>query len=187
MTMLRTGLTGIALVALLAACGDGEKADTAADQVVTLNTATPGATAAASPATRERPLLRPDASQEEEDRLYDVYFACLADNGSPKHEPQPGGPADGPVAAPAEPDADFEAKEQAAAKACEHLEPEEPWQLSQRTDPHYADKLRDWITCIRSHGIDAWEEDGFVAFESLPPENQLALVDECQIKAFDVA
>ncbi|MDR7279234.1 hypothetical protein [Catenuloplanes atrovinosus] len=183
MTTLRTGLTGVALLVLLAACGTEEAP---ADEIASLSTAPPAATAtaSASPAASERPLLRPDTTQEEEDRLYDVYFACMGKYGSPRHAPTSGDAAE-PAPAPADPE--YEKAMEAAQKACEHLEPEKPWQRAQRTDPEYADKLRDWITCIRSHGIEAWESDGFVAFESLPPDDKLKLVDECEVKAFAVS
>ena len=78
----------------------------------------------------------------------------------------------------------LDAKYKKAEKKCVNKEPEEVWERAKRLDPAYADKLRDWVTCIRSHGIDAWESDGFLTFESLPPENQLKKVDECQDKAF---
>ncbi|GAB7040340.1 MULTISPECIES: hypothetical protein [Catenuloplanes] len=193
MNRLRAGLTGIALVALLAACGGEPPADGTTDQVVTLDTATPGTGATpAATASPERPLLRPDTSDAEEERLYDVWFDCLEKNGGrgrgPKEAPDgaTGGSDSGPaVAVPADPEA--EEQDRAAEKACENLEPEAPWQRAKRLDPEYADKLRDWITCIRSHGIDAWESDGFVTFESLPPEDKMVLVGECETKAFSVS
>ncbi|GAB7048342.1 hypothetical protein [Catenuloplanes indicus] len=194
MNRLRAGLTGIALVALLTACGAEPPAEgtAEADQVVSLSSATPGATAPAATAPAERPLLRPDTSDVEEERLYDVWFDCLEEKGGrgrgPKEVPDGdrGAPAPGP-AAPAAPDPAAEAQDAAAQKACENLEPEAPWQRAKRLDPDYADKLRDWITCIRSHGIDAWESDGFVTFESLPPDDKMVLVGECEMKAFSVS
>lgn len=192
MTRMRVGLTGLALVALLTACGAETPADEGtADQVVSLTTATPGSSTTATDPP-ERPLLRPDTSDAEEERLYDVWFDCLEEKGGrgrgPKQVPQadPGAPAPG-AAAPAAPDPAADARDAAAEKACEDLEPEAPWQRAKRLDPEYADKLRDWITCIRSHGIDAWESDGFVTFESLPPEDKMVHVNECEMKAFSVA
>ncbi|WP_033339624.1 hypothetical protein [Catenuloplanes japonicus] len=179
-------LTGIALVLLLSACSSAPDTDAAGDSadVATLTTDTPAASASPAASAQERPLLRPDASSEEEDRYYDVYWTCLSDHGVPGYTKE----ADGSVATAPKPGAgqgrgDDDA---AAVAACANLEPETPWQRSQRTDPHYADRLRDWITCIRSHGIDAFEEDGFLAFESLPSEDKMRFVDECEMKAFTV-
>ncbi|MDP9799452.1 hypothetical protein J2S43_007964 [Catenuloplanes nepalensis] len=157
--------TGVALVLLLAACGAPPSSSSSSDDDV-VSLATGPAPSAAAP---ERPLLRPDATQEEEDRLLNTYYACLKEHGV--DITQRG--------------SDATAQNwDAASAACAHLEPEALWERAERTDPHYADRLRDWVTCIRAHGIDAWEHDGHLNFESLPPEEQMPLVDECQAKAF---
>ncbi|MFI5843503.1 hypothetical protein ACIA8K_27735 [Catenuloplanes sp. NPDC051500] len=178
---------GLAL--LLSACGGGEAAENTDDVASLATTGAPASPAASatSPASAERPLVRPDASEEEEDRLYDIYWTCLTDHGVPGYSKAADGsvesaPKPGPVGAGRGGEDD-----PAALAACAHLEPEAPWQRAQRIDPHYADKLRDWITCVRSHGIDAFESEGFLSFESLPSEDKMKLVDECEMKAFDVA
>jgi hypothetical protein len=186
----RTRLTGLVLTAglalLLTACAGGEE-DKQTDEVASLATETPAAApASAAPASQERPLVRPDASEEEEEQLYDVYWACLTDHGVPGYSKSENGTVNS-APKPAEPGEGRADDDPAAVAACGHLEPEAPWQRAQRTDPRYADKLRDWITCVRSHGIDAFESEGFLAFESLPSEDKMKFVNECEIKAFSVS
>lgn len=179
--MTATALT-VALGVLLSGCGgsDPERGD---DVASVASVAAPGPSAsAASAASGERPLIRTDTSAEEEQRLYDVWDECLEKNGAGtggKRKLAADAARGGPRA-----NTDLAAKYQKAEAACADKEPEEVWQRAKRLDPAYADKLRDWVTCIRAHGIDAWESDGFLTFESLPPDDQLAKVDECQDKAF---
>ncbi|MFI5960291.1 hypothetical protein [Cryptosporangium sp. NPDC051539] len=167
--MIRTRLFAVAaLTLLLAACGG-----TAADdepEVATLRSGSPSP----SPTTGERPLIRPDTSAEEEERLNAVWLSCLKAHGHPKQ-------ADQPVDLPKD---EFEARAAVAEKACLNKQPEELWERSKRTDPKYADKLRDWITCVRAAGIDAWESDGFITYQSLPSDPDLKKVDACEAKAF---
>ncbi|TQS43490.1 hypothetical protein [Cryptosporangium phraense] len=165
--MIRISLLAVPLL-ILAACGGTAAEDE--PEVATLRSSSPSA----SPTPGERPLIRPDTSAEEEDRLTAVWLTCLKEHGHPKQ-------ADTPADLPKE---EFEARAKVAEKACESKQPEQLWERSKRLDPDYADKLRDWITCIRAHGIDAWESDGFVTYQSLPPDSDLKKVDECEAKAF---
>jgi hypothetical protein len=179
---MNTRLTGAALAlalgALLSACS-GSAADsgtgTGQDDVASLVSAAPPQASTPPAATAERPLVRTDTSVEEEERMWATWQECLADNG---------GPSKASLADKRNADLGLDAKAKKAEAACANKRPEKVWERAKRLDPAYADKLRDWVTCIRSHGIDAWESDGFLAFESLPPENQMKKVDECQNKAF---
>ncbi|WP_033339625.1 hypothetical protein [Catenuloplanes japonicus] len=162
-----TAVAGLAL--LLTACsspdsgtssGDGGSAD-----VATLTTDTPAATS--SPAPPERPLERADASQEDIARMYAVFDECMEQNGFPQ------------------PDGTGTLDQQAAAlKVCGHLQPETLSKRAERTDPHFADHHRDWITCIRAKGIDAWGEPGELFVEEMLSEADAKLVGECEMKAF---
>ncbi|WP_213451265.1 hypothetical protein [Rhizomonospora bruguierae] len=167
------------LALLLAACDREPHSSGSADggtgpDVASLASASPSATAGAAStagtaAADEPPLIRPDTSEEEENRLQQRYNDCLVEHGA---NPKVRGPAEDTK------------KTKAAEQACANKKPEELWERARRTDPEYADKLRDWVTCVRSHGIDAWEEDGFITFKSLPPDNQFKYVQECESKAF---
>ncbi len=157
------GIAALALgLVLVAACGSGTKGDTTAKKDDVASIATGTASAGPSPSAEERPLIRTDTSSEEQQRLWDGYTRCLEQHGITKQMQDT---------------ADFD-------NPCENKQPEQVWARAKRTDPAYNDKLRDWVTCIRAAGIDAWEENGFLAFKSLPPENQMKKVDECQDKAF---
>lgn len=175
-----TALT-VALGILLSGCGgsDPHKGD---DVASVAGAATSRPSASATP--EERPLIRTDTSPEEEQRLYDVWEDCLAKHGAGTEEERKlaSDAAQGGPLSKADPAG--MAKYKKAAAACASKEPEEVWERAKRLDPAYADKLRDWVTCIRAHGIDAWESDGFLTFESLPPDNQMKEVDACQDKAF---
>lgn len=174
----------VALGVLLAGCSGGSGAD--GDDVaslVSVKPPQPSASAAAKAPAEERPLIRTDTSSEEEDRLMDLWQACLEENGIGRNQRKQA--ADAAQTGPKQnADPELAAKYTKAEKACANKEPEQVWERAKRLDPAYADKLRDWVTCIRSHGIEAWESDGFLAFESLPPDNQMKKVDECQDKAF---
>jgi hypothetical protein len=176
-----TRVTGVAVAAaltiLLTACHGTDKPPAAskADDVASLVTSAPSA--AATPAAQERPLIRPDANADDVQRLYDVYEKCVIDNG---------GKGKAELVKAGKPDAATMAKEIAAQKMCVNKEPEMYIERAKRTDPHYADKLHDFVTCVRSLGIDAWEKDGYLAFNSLPPDRLSAKVDKCEMTAFNV-
>jgi len=174
----------VALGVLLAGCGGPDK-DQGSDDVASLASAAPpgSTTSSAAPPPEERPLIRTDTSPQEEQRLYDVWQACLEQNGAGTGTKRKLA-ADAATGAKANTDPGLEARSKKAEKKCASKEPEEVWERAKRLDPAYADKLRDWVTCIRSHGVDAWESDGFLTFESLPPDSQMKKVDECQDKAF---
>ncbi|MET0496099.1 MAG: hypothetical protein ABW000_23475, partial [Actinoplanes sp.] len=158
----------VTLGVLLSGCSSPDKDQGSADVASLVSVAPPkAATSSAAPVSEERPLIRTDTSSEEEERLYGVWTTCLEQNGAGKGVKRKMA-AD---AAAAEPNTDpgLEGRYKKAEKKCASKEPEEVWERAKRLDPAYADKLRDWVTCIRSHGIDAWESDGFLTFESLPP------------------
>jgi len=169
---------------LLSGCSSDDGKD--GDDVATLASVIPPQPAASSAAApQERPLIRTDTSSAEEDRLYALWDACLVENGAGREQKRKlaaDSANGGPVADKVDPA--FEARYKEAEKKCQNKEPESVWERAKRLDPKYADKLRDWVTCIRAEGIDAWESDGFLAFESLPPDNQMKKVDACQDKAF---
>ncbi|WP_306214064.1 hypothetical protein [Actinoplanes sp. RD1] len=181
-----------ALCLSLAACSEAAPPPSSSDssgggEVASLASVAPSASPSA-PA--ERPLIRTDTSSAEEDRLYQIFIDCMVANGDPDYTLKHGaesGAAPAAVAAAREGGPGAEAKRKKARKACQDKEPEEIWQRAKRLDPAYPDKLRDWVTCVRSYGIDAWEDDGFLAFESLPPDPQMKKVDECQDKVFGTA
>lgn len=157
-------------LALMAACG-GDKKDNAAQKDDVASIATGAASAGPAPSAEERPLIRTDTSAEEKERLWNEYQRCLDQHGITKERQDKAQTGGSP-------------EEVAAVNACANKQPEQVWERAKRTDPDYNDKLRDWVTCVRAAGIDAWEHDGFLTFNSLPPADQMKKVDECQDKAF---
>jgi hypothetical protein len=147
--------------------------DATSPKVATLASGTAQPVTSSKAAAAERPLLRSDMTREEEDRLRAAWRRCLTEHGMPADDLEFKRRSDRP-----------DPQAQAALAACANLEPETPWQRSKRTDPAYGDKLRDWVTCIRAAGIDAWEDNGFLSFNSLPSDEQQVHVDECQRKVF---
>ena len=168
----------VAATGALSACG-AESASGDEPNVATVVGASASAGAgagapvvSASATAEERPLIRTDTSAEEEDRLYEVWIACLEANGLPRKE----------TGQQASISAEVEAK---AQTACSSKYPESVWQRAKRLDPQYSDKLHVWVACMRSHGIEANEDNGFVAFESgLPSGSKEQWIDKCQDEAF---
>ncbi|WP_399896338.1 hypothetical protein ACGH7X_41200 [Streptomyces sp. BBFR51] len=135
----------------------------------------------------ERPLLRPDTSAEEEERLHQVYLSCLEQHGYKKLEGY-----SGKVGDPRKPDAATVARNEEkfapAQKACAAKEPEELWQRAYREDPQYQDKFDKWLKCMRSHGLKvapAADDPGILSFDQgLPSADMQKWVDTCEAQAF---
>jgi hypothetical protein len=180
---------GVALLAVLAvslAACDDPKPDANSADVASLASADAGPAGTSAPAAaQERPLIRTDTSAADEQRMWDAWLKCLEANGGNKAAAAGATYDGGGVTANTDPEAD--ARSRKAEKACVNKEPEEVWERAKRTDPTYDDKLRDWVTCIRAQGIDVWTKDGYLSFESLPPDNQMKKIDKCQDKAFGTA
>ncbi|KES04929.1 hypothetical protein BU52_23090 [Streptomyces toyocaensis] len=138
------------------------------------------------PAKAERPLIRPDTSEEEEWRLVQVYYDCLAKQGL-KMAKNHGGEYEGTYKGILEQDP---AKITAANKVCGGKEPETLPERAARNDPEYHDKYDKWLTCMRSHGLKVQatpDEPGVFAFEEgLPPESKAKWVKKCEAEAFVV-
>ncbi|WP_123603785.1 hypothetical protein [Micromonospora sp. Llam0] len=183
----------VTAIGLLAACGGGDQDPAAAGGTTTGASGSTGdggvATIVGSTAPdtspspqAERPLIRPDTSPEEEDRLYAIYQQCLEDNGLPKHVRVPQDSGDSPLAAGAPETAEEQAAARRAAEACASLEPEELWERSMRLDPTYRDKLQVWVKCLQDRGVDAYADgDSLMLNDGLPPGNE---IEECEAEAF---
>jgi hypothetical protein len=172
-------LVPLAALALLAGCSQPASSENG-PEVATVASA--GPTVAASPSAAERPLVRSDMSADEKQRLFDVWQRCLVDNSGADLDTQKR-LSDGGAGLPPEQKERYDK----AVALCASKEPEQVWQRAKRLDPQYGDKLRDWVTCIRAFGIDAWEDNGYLAFNSLPDEKGQKHVDECESKAFGTA
>ncbi|MEU9955074.1 hypothetical protein [Streptomyces sp. NPDC050982] len=145
---------GVLCLATLAACGSsssGGSDDTAKDDQVASVTSpaakdgASGASASASPSgTRKGVQLRMDMSDEEKDRIYQGWGACLKSQGVPtgdKGIPGKVYPAAGPDEYPKE------------FKACEAKHPITPPEMDPDTNPEYEDDFRAWVRCMNDKGL----------------------------------
>ncbi|WFE26301.1 hypothetical protein O7623_23610 [Solwaraspora sp. WMMD791] len=182
----------VAACGLLAACGGGGK-DPATGGTATgaQGSAGDGGVASivgstapdASPSPQaERPLIRPDTSPEEVDRIYDVYWKCLEDNGLTQSGRVVGGSGDSPTPTSPPKSPEEEVAVRKAVERCAVLEPEHLSERSQRLDPTYRDKLQVWVKCLQDRGIDAYAEgDNLMLKDGLPPGDE---IEECEAEAF---
>ncbi|WP_431773300.1 hypothetical protein [Streptomyces cucumeris] len=177
-------VTALTATLLLGACGGGS--DAAEDEektgVASVTDPKKGAEGKKKPASagkEERPLLRQDAGDEENDRLWDVYYDCLAKEGVKMAKNRTGGYS-GIY------DAEKDAKFPAGQKKCGQKEPEMLSWRAAREDPDYRDKADKWLKCLSSHGIKATAgDDGMLALEDgLPPANKSKWLEKCEAQAF---
>ncbi|MFD7612466.1 hypothetical protein [Streptomyces sp. NPDC059828] len=134
----------------------------------------------ASPAAQvERPLIRPDSSDEEEVRLWEVYYACMAKQGVKVAKNKEGSYA-GLM------DGDKDPKFPAGQKKCGQLEPERLSWRSARVDPDFRDKADKWLKCLSSHGVKATVgDDGMLAFDDGSDfDKAFEWADKCEAEVF---
>ncbi|MFG2195856.1 hypothetical protein [Streptomyces sp. NPDC048639] len=134
-----------------------------------------------SAAKVERPLLRPDSSDEEQSRLWDVYYDCLDKQGVKMSKNEDG-------SYKGINDADTDPKFPAGQKKCGQKEPEMLSWRSAREDPDFRNKADKWLKCLSSHGIEATVgDDGMLALENgLPPAGKDKWLGKCEAEAFMV-
>lgn len=168
------GMT-IASLGLVAACASAESAADSGTQVASV--AKSGA--AQAPVSGERPLMRPDMSEEDQWRLTNKHMACVESHGIKMLMN-----ADGSYKGVNEDSTSPKVVE--AYKKCQNLEPETLANRAKRTDPLFLEKADKWVKCIRSHGIElAPSEPGQIAFpDGLPSEDKLPWVGKCEIEVF---
>lgn len=174
----------LASLTLLTACGGGSGDSQSSGGDVGVASVTEGDRNPTKVAQVERPLIRPDTSQEEEERLWQVYYDCLAQQGL-KLAKNEGEGYEGTYKGIAEQD---QKKVQAAKKGCAAKEPETLPERASREDPKYQDKYDKWLDCMRSHGLKveaAPDQPGTFGFtEGLPPESKAKWIRKCEAEAF---
>lgn len=162
---------------VLTACGgvggndDADKGG-GKDEVASLNSPSAGggssdASASADP-DAGRPQIRLDSTNEEVNRMYDAWQACLKEHGAApeKYKRKPDDPS---------------------VLACKSKEPLDPPELDPAKNPDYADDVREMVKCMKGHGIKALVYEGNWALETgdemnRPHYNEYEL--QCQVKAF---
>ena len=181
-------VTVLVSLALITGCGGKSEADKSAeDKGVASLTGTgsgsgTGGKASPSPAQLERPLIRPDTTDEEETRLNQLYLDCQAQHGlTPYMMKNEDGSWKGYKGG-------NDPLRDKARQACASKEPETLPERAAREDPEYQDKFDKWISCMRSHGLKvsaAPDSPGVFAFDKgLPPDNLFKWVKKCEADAF---
>jgi len=168
-------LTAAVSVTAPAACG-GKPAsnDGAKQQDVATIVGTKGASASASTAAAERPLIRPDMSADDIEHLYQLYYDCGKANGAKMVTEHGKEIVDKTAPGNAQ-----------VMEKCADKFPEELAERAQRTDPLYDDKLRAWVKCVQSHGVKAKVVGKNLAFDGgLPSAAGQKFVDQCELDAF---
>ncbi|MFD4788837.1 hypothetical protein ACFWN1_17620 [Streptomyces sp. NPDC058459] len=154
-------LGAVAVLALTACGGSGEGVRSEGrDAVDTLASSSPGA-GTATPATpagngspgskdAERPQLRLDTSEQEQDRLWDAYWACLQSHGVPMNTKRVAG--SGRQAPPLDQDS-VKPRYRPAYDTCQIKMPLQPPEYDEDKNPHFADDIRAAVKCMRHRGM----------------------------------
>ncbi|MEV7734939.1 hypothetical protein AB0O75_23190 [Streptomyces sp. NPDC088921] len=165
---------GAAGLIVLTACGGGGggNGDTDKDrqgEVASLTSpaADGGSASASADPDTDRPQIRLDSTNEDVNRMYDAWLACLKEHGAEaKYKVKPNDPA---------------------VLACKGKEPLDPPELDPAKNPDYSDDIRAMVKCMKGHGIKALVVDGQWGLESgdeinAPHYNEYVI--DCQVKAF---
>ncbi|MGW2779484.1 hypothetical protein ACWC4C_44620 [Streptomyces olivaceoviridis] len=188
---------GAALTACGGAGGTGSGQKASDSGIASLATpSAPGATSSAQSSTAaieaKRPQLRLDSSQEESDRLWDAYWACLQAHGVPMNDARVDRPGE---QAPPVDDPKVADQYKAQYHACLSRMPLQPVEERPETNPHYADDHRAYVGCLKSKGMkvhevfgddgspDGWTYDKDVPKDGggLPTEK---IDHDCRLEAF---
>ncbi|MFJ8596558.1 hypothetical protein [Streptomyces sp. NPDC093598] len=129
-----------------------------------------------------RPQLRLDTSPEEENRLEQIYFTCLRDEGVPMTRT-----AEGTLM----PDKTRMSDSNSFAAeygACRSKAPLPPPEFDAEKNPDWDEGFRKWLTCMNERGLKVKAlPDGrgftFLPMKVVPPDVQ-KIQDECQKKGF---
>ncbi|MFF7047883.1 hypothetical protein ACFY94_05850 [Streptomyces griseorubiginosus] len=174
---------GVLLLTGCAGSGDSDDKGSTRQDVASLRSDAPAgnATAQATPSADDgRPQLRLDSSEEEKDRYWHLYAACLKDHGHKMLT------ARGPDSID---QSDHSATAKAATKACANKLPLQPPELDKATNPHYDDDYRAYVKCLNREGLkvtalpdnSGWTYDGNTTMSAA---RQSQVDRSCTLEAF---
>lgn len=170
-----TSVGAVGLMVLTACGGVGGNDDTdkggGKNEVASLNSPSAGGTSASANASADpdagRPQIRLDSTNEEINRMYEAWQACLKEHGAAeKYKRKPNDPS---------------------VLACKGKEPLDPPELDPAKNPDYADDVREMVKCMKGHGIKALVYEGNWALETGNEMNRPHYSEyelQCQVKAF---
>ncbi|MEU0425057.1 hypothetical protein ABZ235_15865 [Streptomyces canus] len=167
-----TSLAATGLVVLTACGGGGGSGDADENrqgEIASITTPAAGGGSAKPSADPDagRPQIRLDSTQDEINRMYDAWTACLKDHGvEKKYKTSPNA---------------------AGVKACRGKEPLDPPELDPAKNPDYGDDVRIMVKCMNEHGIKSvvmQEGWGLENGADLSAPNYDEALTTCQVKAF---
>ncbi len=179
----RSALLAAATLLLLPACGHSSRTTGSGGTDTGVATLQSSGAASAKPGTPddERPLIRPDTTDQEYVALNNAWLRCLGDHGVPLRPPQ--GP-DGIIKSTADL---TDPKYRAAADACAAKKPETWQDRDARTDPRYADHIREEARCLEAQGIKVeitGNPPGISFTDDRQVSRALTLAPDCERQAF---
>ncbi|NEB04274.1 hypothetical protein [Streptomyces sp. SID13726] len=167
---------GAACLLFLTACGGvggNDDADKSGDggEVASLNSPSAGGGSADASASADpdagRPQIRLDSTQDDVNRMWDGWTACLKDHGVDKtYKQNPNAPG---------------------VKACDGKLPLDPPELDPAKNPDFNDDTRAMVRCMNEHGIKSVVTDrgwGLEDGASLNAPDYDRIMVGCQVKAF---
>ncbi|MGC9538291.1 hypothetical protein [Streptomyces sp. UG1] len=164
------GATGLVVLTACGGGGGGGDADKGGQgEVASISTPAAGGGSAQPSADPDagRPQIRLDSTQDDINRMYDVWLACLKENGvEKKYKTSPNAPG---------------------VKACKGKEPLDPPELDPANNPDYSDDVRIMVKCMNEHGIKSVVVEGGWGLEdgaSMNAPNYAEIQTGCQVKAF---
>src|SRR5690349_18677160 len=181
-------VTAAVTLTIAAGCGGATKTESSPGGQGTTGVASiqkPSAAASAKAVAAERPLIRLDASDEEVERVSDVFANCLLTNGLPEAAVMKGGytidPANisdawGPLSDKVRAD---------LRKNCASKQPELARDRARRLDPAYADHLEAFVKCLKDHGIKAVLQNGELSsIDVMPSGSKAHWMQDCEQEGF---
>ncbi|MCA2219095.1 hypothetical protein [Jidongwangia harbinensis] len=183
-------IAALCATGLLSGCSDEPSSSDAgtSDRVATI---AGGPTAKPSPSPETGAMLRIDMTEEDRDRVYDAYWACLESHGVKMVSKAGSEKVDMPdnVPVPKVPEQENK-KNRSGYAACKDKEPYLDPLLDKARNPNYPDQTRAWMKCMNNRGIEVsgnWDDE-FFSFGKRAPgidsKKYLEIYRECEMQSY---